>query len=302
MNPVKVLTRLSCRNIFTSLRSWLLVVVAIIAPLSPLEIYAAPQLVVAPTRIIIEGRARAASVNLINRGDQAGTFRITFERKRMTETGRVVPLENPAPGEIFADQMIRYAPRQVTLEPGQNQVIRLMVRKPANLAEGEYRSHLLFQGIPPDTGKSVESQAAAKGNKLSIKIIPVLGVSIPVIVRHGKTQASVTLEKLQLENRSKDGKKASLVFHAMRSGNQSVYGDFTVYFTPEKGGEKFVVAQVNGTAIYTPNKERIISLPLQTSGDVNLDAGTIEVVYREPASNGQKEIASATARIVPLTR
>jgi len=302
MEPAKILTRYTCQNIFLSPRLLLLVVMTIIAPLSPLELYAAPQLVVAPTRIIIEGRTRTASVNLINRGDQTGTFRISFERKRMTETGRVVPLEKPAPGEIFADQMIRYAPRQVTLAPGQSQVVRLMVRKPANLADGEYRSHLLFQGIPPDTGKSVETQAASKGNKLSIKIIPVLGVSIPVIVRHGNTQASVTLENLQLENRSKDGKKASLAFRAKRVGNQSVYGDFTVFFTPDNGSKKIVVSQVNGTAIYSPNKERIINLPLQVSDNVRLDAGTIEVLYKEPASKGKKEIASATARIVPLAR
>ncbi len=266
-----------------------------------IEIFAAPQLVVAPTRIVIEGRTRTASVNLINRGDQAGTFRITFERKRMTETGRVVSIEKPVAGKIYADQIIRYAPRQVTLAPGQSQVVRLMVRKPSNLAHGEYRSHLLFQGLPPDTGKNIESQVKTKSNKLSIRIIPVLGVSIPVIVRHGNTQASVTLEKLRLENKSKDSKKAILVLTAKRSGNRSVYGDFTVYFTPE-GGKKVTVAQSNGNAIYTPNTYRIVRISLQTPNKVKLDNGVLEVVYRIPAAKGDKVLASATARLVPLAR
>jgi len=268
----------------------------------PAVVEAGPQLLVAPTRVVIEGRTRTASVNLVNRGDKTGTFRLTFERKRMTETGRIVAIEQSKPGEIFADQMIRYAPRQVTLSPGQSQVIRLMVRKPANLPDGEYRSHLLFQGIPQDSGKSIQSQSAGKSNTLNVEIIPVLGVSIPVIVRQGKTQATVTLENLQLENRSKDGTKASLVFRAKRSGSQSIYGDFTVFFTPDKGGKKVVVSRINGLAIYTPNVERIVSLQLKGPDNVKLDSGTIEVVYNEPESAGQKELARATARIAPLSR
>ncbi len=269
--------------------------------LVPIEVFAAPQLVVAPTRIIIEGRTRTASINLINRGDQTGTFRITFERKRMTETGRVVPIEKPVAGEIYADQIIRYAPRQVTLAPGQSQVVRLMVRKPANLAHGEYRSHLLFQGLPPDTGKNIETQVKSKSNKLSIRIIPVLGISIPVIVRHGITQATVTLEKLRLEKRSKDSKKAILVLTAKRSGNRSVYGDFIVYFTPE-GGKKVTVAKSGGNAIYTPNTLRMVRIALQAPNKVKLDNGILEVVYRVPAAQGDKVLASASARIVPLAR
>jgi P pilus assembly chaperone PapD len=302
MELASLVNKLSPRIASVSHGSGLLLVFLAGTLILPKLAYAAPQLIVAPTRIIIEGRTRTASVNLINRGDETGTFRIKFERKRMTETGRVVPMEKPAAGEVFADQMIRYAPRQVTLAPGQSQVVRLMVRKPANLADGEYRSHLLFQGVPPDAGKSIQSQTAPGNNKLSIEIIPVLGVSIPVIVRHGKTSASVTIDNLQLENRSRDGKKANLVLRANRNGNQSVYGDFTVYFTPKRGGKKLMVSQVSGAAIYTPNNVRIVTLPLQAPNGVKLDAGTIEVVYQEPPSKGQKVLASATARIAPLGR
>ena len=266
------------------------------------DVMAGPQLLVAPTRVVIEGRTRTASVNLVNRGDQTGTFRITFERKRMTETGRIVGIERAQPGEIFADQMIRYAPRQVTLAPGQSQVVRLMVRKPANLPDGEYRSHLLFQGIPQDSGKSIQSQSASKSNTLNVEIIPVLGVSIPVIVRQGNTQASVSLADLQLENRSKDGTQADLVFRAKRSGNRSIYGDFTVFFTPDKGGKKVVVSRINGLAIYTPNAERIVNLQLKGPDNLKLDSGTIEVIYSEPESAGRKELARATARIASLSR
>ena len=55
-----------------------------------------------------------------------------------------------APGEHFADGMLSWSPRQITLQPGTAQVVRLMVRKPEGLAEGEYRSHLDFMDLVAD--------------------------------------------------------------------------------------------------------------------------------------------------------
>jgi len=41
------------------------------------------------------------------------------------------------------------------------------------------------------------------------------------------------------------------VFVVERSGNQSVYGDLTISFTPHSGSEQ-VIARANGVAICTP--------------------------------------------------
>lgn len=262
----------------------------------PRPVLAAAQLVVAPTRIVFEGRTRTASVNLINRGDKVGTFRIKFERKRMTEDGSVVPLKTIKPGELFADQMVRYAPRQITLQPGQSQVVRLMLRKPPNLSDGEYRSHMLFQHIPSSSGSDIASQAG-ESSGLSIRLIPIIGISIPVIVRQGNTSATVSLTGLHLEQRSAGDTRAMLVLTAHRSGNQSVYGDFTVRFTPAKGGNPLVVGRGNGIAVYTPNDKRGVQIPLQAPHGVHLRDGTLEVEYRMPPDAGNKIIAKASATV-----
>ena len=44
----------------------------------------------------------------------------------------------------------------MTLAPGETQAVRLLLRKPGNLADGEYRSHLLMQNVPKDAGVSIE--------------------------------------------------------------------------------------------------------------------------------------------------
>jgi hypothetical protein len=262
----------------------------------PGQALATAQLVVAPTRVVFEGRTRTASVNLINRGDKAGTFRIKFERKRMTEDGSVVPLTKTRPGELFADQMVRYAPRQITLQPGQSQVVRLMLRKPPNLADGEYRSHMLFQHIPGNSGTDISSQVG-NASGLSIRLIPIIGISIPVIVRQGKTSASVSLTDVHLDKRSADDTRAMLVLSARRSGNQSVYGDFTIRFTAAEGGHPFVVGRANGIAIYTPNDKRTVKIPLQAPRGVHLRNGTLEVEYRTPPDAGNKVLATAGSSV-----
>jgi hypothetical protein len=274
----------------------LLILLTGFAAILPGRALATAQLIVTPTRVVLAGRTRTASVTLINRGDQVGTFRIKFERMRMTDTGQVVPLKTVKPGELFADQMVRYAPRQVTLQPGQLQVVRLMLRKPPNLPTGEYRSHMLIQTLPSESPSDI-SQQAGNAHGLSIRLIPIIGVAIPVIVRQGKTSASVTLTKLHLEKRSADGARAMLVLTARRSGNQSVYGDLTVRFTPAKSGSPLVVGRVGGIAVYTPNDHRSVTIALQAPHGVRLQDGTLSAEYRTPANAGNKVLAKASVAI-----
>lgn len=254
--------------------------------------YAGASLAISPTRIIFEGRTRTTSVSLINNGGSAATFRISFERKRMTEQGDIKNIKKPKTGELFADQMIRFSPRQISLAPGQVQVVRLLLRKPPGLETGEYRSHMLFREIPPDRSSSINTKKSGK-KKLSIQIIPVIGLSIPIIVRHGKTEASVKLTNLKLHRIKGKPGSAKLTLKAIRDGNQSVYGDFTIYHNPGNRKEKLVVSKSNGLAIYTPNKSRNLSFKVQTPKGVSLDQGNLEVVYQTQPDKGDKLIASA---------
>ena len=100
-------------------------------------------LLVTPSRVVFEDRTRTAQVTLVNKGSETATYRISFIRQNMTEDGKFVPAEKDESG-LYSDTMVRYSPRQITLSPGQSQVVRLMLRKPKNLPDGEYRSHMLL--------------------------------------------------------------------------------------------------------------------------------------------------------------
>src|SRR5690242_16710155 len=95
-------------------------------------------LLVAPTRIVLDGR-KGAEVILNNIGEEPATYRISIEFRRMTEDGSLVDVTEPSADDKVAEDMIVYAPRRVTLVPHQPQSIRIAARAPQGLPDGEYR-------------------------------------------------------------------------------------------------------------------------------------------------------------------
>lgn len=75
-----------------------------------------------------------------------------------------------------------------------------------------------------------------------------------------------------------------------RTGNQSVYGDLAVSFTPN-GGTEQIIGRANGVAVYTPNALRRAHMILQRPGNLRLSNGTLRVTYREQAKDGGKLLA-----------
>jgi P pilus assembly chaperone PapD len=247
----------------------------------------AGDLVVAPTRIVFEGRTRTAQISLLNRGSAVATYRISLVNMRMTEDGGFKKIDEPAPGEQFADRLIRYAPRQVVLAPGDSQAVRLLLRKPRGLEPGEYRSHLLFRAIPSQNiGTSVE-EPPSNDTGIRIRLIPIYGVTIPVIVRHGDLTAKVSLTDLALVPAGGQGEGDRLSFRINRDGDRSVFGDLTVTYFPNGGkADEVVVAQITRLAVYTPNAGRTVMMPLRFPDGVTLGHGRLHVAFREIPKNG----------------
>ncbi|MEO7828341.1 MAG: molecular chaperone [Roseateles sp.] len=242
-----------------------------------------------PTRIVFD-KQRAAQVELMNQGKTAETYRINLVNRRMGANGEFIAIDKPGPGEQFADELLRYSPRQVTIPPGGSQIVRILLRKPEALAAGEYRSHLQFDRVAEASGaSSVEDLAKQGGKDLGVVINALVGASIPVIVRQGETQASMSLSELRLV----PGGLLSLQMN--REGNRSVYGDLQATFTTA-AGVSFEVAKAGGVAVYVPNASRRVQLPLQLPGTTPgqaLPAGVLKVSFRERPEAGGKLLAEA---------
>lgn len=248
-----------------------------------------------PTRLVFDKNQRAAQVELINNSTESATYRISLVNRRMSETGQFSAVDTPGPGEQFADAMLRYSPRQITLAPGTTQTVRVMLRKPAELAAGEYRSHLHFEKLPNAEGNTSIEAGQPDQRQIGVVLNVLVGVSIPVIVRHGDTAAAVTLGALALQDGA--GTAPQLALELGRSGTASVYGDLSVTFTPQ-GGAPSVVSAAGGVAVYPPNPLRRAVLPLALPKGVKLAHGELRVSYRERPDAGGKLLAEA-ALVLP---
>src|SRR6187551_3107882 len=89
-----------------------------VALAAPAPLAAQGDLLIAPTRLILDGR-RGGEVILSNIGEEEATYRIDLELRRMTSDGQLVPVDEAEANvtEHAALEMIRYAPRRVVLPP-----------------------------------------------------------------------------------------------------------------------------------------------------------------------------------------
>jgi P pilus assembly chaperone PapD len=241
-------------------------------------------LLVAPTRIVLDG-GRGTEIVLNNIGDEPATYRISVEFRRMTPEGNLVDVTDPTPQEKAAADMIVYAPRRVTLAPNEPQSIRIAARPPAGLPDGEYRVHLLFRAIPAPTPVTPSNAAPVKG--LHLQLIPVYGVTIPVIVRLGNLQATAAISDVKLE--TKEGKPA-IGLELSRSGTRSTFGEVLVL----KPGVKDPIAVQRAVAVYTELGTRHVSLPVDENFKGQL-TGPVTVEYLETYDDGKQKIAETQA-------
>lgn len=258
------------------------------------DCFAAAQLMVTPTRVVFDSKSRNAQVTVINTGNSSGTYRIGLVNKRMTRDGGFEDIKEPREGEQFADKLIRYSPRQVVLEPGKSQIVRFSLRKPRDLKAGEYRSHILFKAVPEDAGTDINK--AVESDKITINLRAIVSISIPVIVRHGDTSASVAFSSVTYQPAEKKNEPDKLVMELERSGNQSIYGDLLTEFVQE-GGTSTVLGQVSGVAVYSPNKQRVFKMPLNIPANMDLKKGIIKVYYRSPPDKGNKVLAQTQLKL-----
>jgi hypothetical protein len=235
------------------------------------------ELVITPQRVVFEGRMREAQVTITNSGLRQRTFRMQFVNYRMTREGAFEAITTPTSptGELFADSLVRYAPRQITLQPGDTQVVRLQLRIPGGLADGEYRSHFLIQALPEGEAPSLIS----RDGRAAASIRTVYGISLPVIVRRGKTSAEVAVRDVDYV--TDEAGNAFVEVLLGRDGSQSVYGDVRVSVIGS-GGRKELIGESNGLAVYTPLTERVVRVPVRR--DAGLRAGSkLHVAFRDPA-------------------
>jgi hypothetical protein len=282
-----------CRKLITSFTRIVFPVLISISLFYSSDAQAQGDLFINPKRIVFEGQKRFQEINLANIGTDTARYIISFIQIRMKDDGNFEQIEKPDSGQNFASKYLRIFPRAVTLAPKESQVVKIQVNQNNKLLPGEYRSHLYFRAAPKENPLG-ESSAKDSTKGVSVKLIPVYGISIPIIIRIGENNTKVILSDLKFE-KEKDNTPV-IKFRFTRTGNMSVYGDLTVQFISDAG--KITQAGfIKGISVYAPNKLRDIKINLDNKTGLNYTSGKLRVSYSTSIEGKSEKLASAEVKL-----
>lgn len=230
-------------------------------------------LTIAPLRVTFQDRDRTAEIVLINTSNTKNTYRIGWMHNRQQENGRYETIDTPLNPDFNPEDLIIFSPRQVTIPPGGRQKVRMSLRRPPNMPDGEYRAHLRFQKLADRDTQNGTNDA----NGIAMSLFVNLGFSIPVMIRQGAYDGDARIENVRLLPASPTtGGTPQLSMTLQRAGKNSTIGRVIVYWvSPE--GEETLIGRANNVVIYPERERRALDIPLKV---LQIQGGALESSIR----------------------
>lgn len=239
---------------------------------------AAANLFISPSRVEIGSRDRGTRISLVNTTQKTRTYRMSWREQAQTPGGQYAVLGEgqKVRGLRKASDMIKFSPSLVTLKPGERQHVRLAIRRPGGLADGEYRSHLVFEALPEPLDLE-DDENQAKGARIIVQLN--MAFSIPIILRQGEVAVQSKIAEAQVFKAvARDGSEAlGVKVKLTRAGDFSSSGRLKAFWT-DKGSDKAEeVGLLNNVALYTEVSELNINVGL--NGLSSPRDGTLHITY-----------------------
>jgi len=229
-------------------------------------------LLINPTRVQINTNDRTADITLINISKVTTTYRLEWEEKKAKSDGGYINLSSTDASNFpIASKMLRISPKQVTLKPNERQTIKVAIRRPQGLANGEYRSHLLFKALPPKT-----AEEGLQSNAASMSVNIVLSFAIPVVIQQGTPDYKIAINDAHI-NYSPTRKDGSVAINLSRTGTHSVIGHISAYWTPNGGKEVLLAKQ--GDYNFWPELASATTSLAWVGADFAVTDGKLRIVY-----------------------
>ena len=258
-----------------------------------------PDVNLTPRRLVFGPNDRGVKeITVFNKTNATATYTISLVDEAMTPDGALVPADKAPDGEKAklksATPWVRFSPRQVTLGPQSAQTVRVQVRRPPDAAPGEYRTHFSVSAVPPaDNGVDIAAAATgAQSNTLQVKLTPVYGIMIPIIVRNGDLPAQAGITDVRLV---KGEARQGIQFDITRSGDRSVYGGIDIYLVGQ-GPEKKIAA-IKGIGVYGEIGSRKVTLPIDPKAATIAPGSRVKIVYTDDELNPGKVLAQTEATL-----
>jgi P pilus assembly chaperone PapD len=223
---------------------------------------------VSPTAVYISSRNPSAMLTLINTGSRPEEIELSigFGYPVSDTAGvlRVDIVENAAAGEPSLTTYLRVFPRRLVLQPGQRQVVRVMVAMPGGAADGEYWGRVLVKsrgGEPP-----IEQSQGNVRMQLSLETT----FATAVFFHKGDVKTGVSLP---LVDARRQGDSVQFTVDLKREGNGAFLGRIRAELVDAKGT---TVAEVEDVAaVYRTLRRRFV---LRTGAPLPAGAYTVRYV------------------------
>jgi len=212
---------------------------------------AAQAVTVSPTAVYITARNPSALLTLINTGSRPEEIELAigFGYPVSDSLGvlRVDIADTAATGEPSLTSWLRVFPRRLVLQPGQRQVVRVMVAMPAGAADGEYWGRVLVRsrgGEPP-----IEQTQGSVRMQLSLETT----FATAVFFQKGDVKTGVEVSSAAAHRM---GDSVQFTLDLKRAGNSAFLGRIRAELVDAKGG---AVAEVEDVvAVYRTLRRRFV--------------------------------------------
>jgi fimbrial chaperone protein len=233
-------------------------------------------LIIHPIRVQFSPGDRSTEVTLLNDSQKTNTYRLEWQERKAKPGGGYSDVAVADTKNFpIASSMVRFTPRQVTLKPGERQTIKLNLRRPARLGDGEYRSHLMFKALPPPAALAEPDEQTAG---LTMRLNLVTSFAIPVVVQQGNVNPQVSMTSAQIRYDATAPAKSSVVVELNNSGKFSAYGDMEAYWTPQ-GGKELLIAKTASFSVWPELNKTSVEL-MWIGADFALSNGKLRILYK----------------------
>jgi P pilus assembly chaperone PapD len=234
----------------------------LVLALGLLVAFAAPAAAVSvsPTALYIDNRSRTAILTLYNSGalpeEITIDFAYGFPQSDSAGNVTVQTTTEPPAGEPSAMAWMRAFPRRLVLQPGQRQVVRVLVEPPANLPDGEYWARVLVSsrgGQPP-----IEQTQGDVRLQLNVVTTLVMAANY----RNGSLSTGVTMSG---ESARRVGAGVQLQADFNRTGNAAYLGRMRAELVDASG--TVLSTLYDDLAVYRTMRRRLtFSVPAGATG------------------------------------
>jgi hypothetical protein len=219
---------------------------------------------VSPTALYIDSRTRTGVLTLHNPGtlpeEITIDFAYGFPQSDTAGNVAVALTREPAAGEPSAMGWMRAFPRRLVLQPGQRQVVRVMVEAPAGLAEGEYWARVLVSskgGQPP-----IEQAQGDQVLHLEVQTTLVMAANY----RNGDVRTGVNVTSAAARH---TGDEVTLQLDLERTGNAAFLGSLRADLVDARG--TVLGSAFDDLAVYRTMRRRLtIAVPEGATGPLQL--------------------------------